>query len=216
MAIDTSGIWAPRPEAAGPRHDVVGTFRTGTVVKRRPVSLDYFRVTTDDVDVAEALEELLGGDTSENDSDREGLQVMTSASAVDVILESVDSQFSVWSNGKLVRTCNGAIQTSGDDTGRPCPCAGMTLEQRKEFSNAGGCKPAISILFRLEKAPDLGSFRFRSSAWTLMQPIQAVEAKVDEARDNDAPKLRGRIEIEQVTSTSGRTFKLPRVTVRRG
>lgn len=213
MAV--SGIFEPRPDTNRVVDDVVATLRTGEVRRRQPVSLDYFRVTTDDADVAEIVQELLGGEVSENDSDRESLQVHTTSSSVDVIFESVDSGFSVFSNNAFVRSCNGQVQTGGDEAGQPCPCAGLSLEERKAFAAKGGCKPSINVVFRLADAPNLGRLRFRSGAWTLLEPIQRVELAVDTAREEDKPQLRGSISIEQVQTKAGKQFKLPRVVVKR-
>src|SRR6202012_797635 len=105
--VAVSGIFEPRPDSNRVVDDVVATLRTGEVRRRQPVSLDTFRVTTDDADVAEIIQELLGGVTSENDSDKESLQVHTTSDSVDVVFESVDSGFSVFSNNAFVRSCNG-------------------------------------------------------------------------------------------------------------
>ena len=40
--------------------DVVGQFRSGTQINRRPMALTEWRVTTGDPDVAYAISELLG------------------------------------------------------------------------------------------------------------------------------------------------------------
>lgn len=213
MAV--SGIWAPRADSARAENDVVGTFRSGEVRRRQPVALTEWRVTTDSPDVAETIEQLLGGATSENDSDKESLQVHTTTSSVDVEIESIDSGFVVFSNGAFVRSCNGSVQLGGDEAGQPCPCDGLDVEQRKAFAAKGGCKPDIKVVFRLTEAPNLGRFQFRSGAWTLLESVQAVETKVDEARE-DGKTVPGRIAIEQVTSKAGKQFTLPRVQVRRG
>lgn len=210
MAV--SGIFEPRPDSGRASNDYVGQFRSGEQRRGRPVSLEAFRVTTDSADVAESIEELFGGATSENDSDKEPLQVHTEAAKVEVEFISIDSGFAVFANNAFVRSCDGSVQTGGDDAGQPCPCAGLDLEGRKAFAGKGGCKPSIKATFRLRAAPDLGVFRFNSGAWSLLEAVQKAEAKVDAAREDDRTVL-GHIAIEKVTTRDGRVLTLPRIVV---
>ena len=216
------GIFAARPQSENNGGGIIGTFRTGIVKRGRPVSLETFRVTTDDADVAETIEQLFGGDTLENDSDKESIQVMTESNEARILVHSIDSAFSVWANNALVRTCNGFVQLSGDAAGQPCPCAELDLEGRKAYAKQGGCKPDIRVVFQLADAPDLGKFQFRSGAWTLAESIQTAEAAVDAARtaadedDAEFVPVAGKLAIEKVTNKAGdKTFTLPRVTVKK-
>lgn len=206
MAI--KDLFEPRPETSKTHGDVVGVFRSGEVRRGKPVALAQFRVTCVDPDTAEAIAEQFGGEMEENDSDREPMMVRTEASKVPVTFESIDSGFKLFVNNQFVRSCNGEVQTGGDHTGMPCPCAGLTIQERKD--SRGGCSPNVEVTFRLKDLPDLGLFKFRSSSWILLENVQGVERKVDEARD-EGRKVSGSIAIEQITTKAGRALSIPRV-----
>lgn len=206
MAV--SDLFEPRPDTSKTHNDTVGTFRSGEVKRGKPTTLQAFRVTCVDEDTAETISEELGGDVVEHDNDKEPLQVYTNATKVAVIFESIESGFKLWVNNEFVRSCNGQIQTGGDHAGERCPCADLTLQERKD--SKGGCRPSIEVTFRIKSLPELGLFKFRSSSWSLLESVQGAERKVDEARDDDR-KVSGHIAIEQVTTKIGRTLTLPRV-----
>lgn len=201
-------FFEPRPESKT-YADVVGSFRSGEVRRGKPIALQEFRVTCVDTDTAEAIATLFGGEMEENDNDREPMQVRTNVNRVDVEFTKIDSSLKVFSNNEFVRSCNGSVQTGGDHTGEPCPCAGLTLQERKD--SKGGCKPSVEVTFRLKDNPELGLFRFRSGSWSLLESVQAAEAKVDNA---DGEVVSGHIAIEQVTTKIGRVLTLPRIVAR--
>lgn len=202
-------LFEPRENVSKTLDEFVGVFRAGEVRRGKPIALAQYRVTVVDEDTAEEISKLFGGDVEENDSDRESFQVRTDASSVDVDLLSVDSGFKMFSGSEFIRSCNGETQTGGDHAGEPCPCASLTLQERKD--SRGGCRPNVEVSFRLKAAPGLGIFKFRSSSWILLEAIQAVEAKVDNAEGEPVP---GRLRIEQVVTRAGRSLTLPRVETR--
>lgn len=195
-------VFETAPQSSGPSGDTF-RLRNGMVKRGKPVALAVWRVTCDSTDVAESIVELFGGDVSENDSDKESLQVMTEAESIDIIIPpaGIDTGFALWHDGKLVRKCNGETQTSGDEEGLPCPCAGLSWDERKA-AGAGTCKPDILIRLTLAQAPDLAEGIFRSGNLTLMRDIQRHEAKVQDA-ETDTPAT---LTLTEVKMSNGKTF----------
>lgn len=195
-------VFATAPQANGPSGDIF-RLRNGMIKRGKPLSLAVWRVTTDSADVAEYFETTYGGDTSENDSDREPLQVMTETDSIDIIIPQggIDTGFALWHEGKLVRKCNGQTQTAGDHEGEECPCAGMTWDERRA-AGAGTCKPDILVKLALADAPDLAEGVFRSGNLSLMKDIQRAEAKVQDA---DGP-TRATLSLVEVKMSNGKTF----------
>lgn len=197
-----ASVFDTAPSGAGPSGDTF-RLRNGMVRRGKPVALAVWRVTTDSSDVAETIESLFGGSTSENDSDKEPLQVMTEAEQVDIVIApgGIDTGFALWHDGKLVRKCNGETQTQGDEEGLPCPCAGMSWDERKA-AGAGTCKADVLVRFTLADAPDLGEGVFRSGNLTLMRDIQRAEARVQDAEGDTNATLT----LTEVKMSNGKAF----------
>lgn len=156
--------------------DVVGRFRAGHVIGNRPQSLDEWRVTTGDPDVAKYVFEELGGDAPQSwaTEQEDNLEVFTASKEVEVILEGEKAirQKMVLRNreGKVVIDTDGEFYADGT----PDPDADLTFQERKKKGNDGlGPKPEIDVYFRLATNPDLGLFRFRTSSWNLAWDLAA-------------------------------------------
>ena len=165
--------------------DIVGRFRSGAQVNGRPMSLDAWRVTSGDPEVAEVVHDLLGGQDPQTwtTQGEDNLEVYTDAKTVEIILDgpsSIQTAMALWGRNGLIHKCDG--ETLADGSG-PCPMAGKTVAERKEAAKAGyGCEPSIQVYFRLAAEPDLGKFKFSTGSWTMAAEIedaQAALAKVE-------------------------------------
>lgn len=165
--------------------EAVGRFRSGYQDSSgNPVSLDEWRITTGDPDVAAAVAELFGGVPDEWDTKgEEVIQILTDAPAVDIILDDGDavkaSMVLMSADFKKIRECDGIQQTEAFECA-DCVCP-SGLKDRKAAAKAGtGCKPNVAVYFRLADAPDLGKFRYYSGAWGLLEKVPALQEELDE------------------------------------
>lgn len=160
--------------------DVVGRFRSGTLLNNRPLALDEWRVTSGDPEVVRTIQELLGGDDPQQweTQSEEKYEVFTEAKSVNIVLDgptALKTGMALWGRNGLIHSCDGEVTTDG----QPCPMAGKSVQERKEAAKAGfGCEPSIQLYFRLEADPDLGKFKFFSGSWTLAAAVEAVETEL--------------------------------------
>ncbi|MGO1050758.1 recombination directionality factor [Crossiella sp. CA198] len=165
--------------------DIVGRFRGGMLVGRRPVALAEWRVTTDDPDVADRIAELFGGTAEEWDTDRaDNRQVMTETAAVSIVIEQADhlrARMVLLGLQGPVHQCDGMYSLADDDRGEPCGCP-RSLQERKDKAKSGkGPRPDISLKFRLADDPELGYFLFGSGSWTLVSDLPELENQLAQA-----------------------------------
>ncbi len=176
MAInifDVEGDAAPRKT-----FDVVGRFRAGHMIGKRPQTLNEWRVTTDDPEVADRVAELFGGKSQGWDNERQPWEVFTTATSVPVIVEKIFSSMTLWGRQGPIRKCDGATLTYPDDqAGEACECAKYSsLSDRKAAAERGtGCQPDITVRFLLADAPELGTFEFKTGSWSLARDISGIE-----------------------------------------
>jgi hypothetical protein len=200
-------------EDAAPRerfeNDVVGKFRSGFQKNGRPMSLEMWRVTTGDPEVATRIAELLDGKSPQKweTTAEDDLEVYTQASEVPVLLDadSVLASMALWTQGgsKPLRSCDGVSQTNG----KPCECP-LKLTERKEAAKEGiGCKPNIRITFKLAEAPELGKFQFRSTSWNLGGAIDKVEERVNALAAGDTLRAVLRLEVVEYVTKTGRDVR---------
>lgn len=202
--------------------DVVGSFRAGYAEDGQPKSLNEWRVTTGDPEVADAIQALLGGEAPApwDTKGEEALEVYTEAKSVAIILENeraVRQRFIQRNrNGEIVYTSDGAMK----DDGERDPHASLTLDERLKLAS-DGLGPALetTIWFRLDdsmgdvnlggspaKAGDLGKFRYSSTGKTIGKQIdreQVEQQLIDYAEDADGPvPVRAKLTIEHVSFTA--------------
>lgn len=200
--------------------DIVGRFRSGAQVNGRPLSLDEWRVTTDDPEVAAAVIDLFGSKTGEAQEwatqGDDKLEVYTTSSVVDVILDgpgAIQTAMALWGRNGLVHKCDGETISAGDQAGQPCPQAGKTVQERKEAAKAGyGCEPSLQVYFRLAANPDLGKFRFSSGSWTFAGEIGEVEDALA-AIDGPVRATLG-LEVVSYTTKAGRDVRYTKPVVK--
>jgi len=198
-------IWGSDPEAQPkPRQrfadDVVGRFRSGHQLGGQPASLDEWRVTTGDPEVADKVYEILGGDapaTWETKSE-DNLEVFTATPEVEIILadpKALRQRMVLWSRqGKLVIDSDGETYADGSAD----PDAELTFAERKKKGQDGlGPSPQIEVYFRLASEPDLGIFKYQTGSWSLASDL--VRNETEEALEEiDGPTL-ATLAIEEVS-----------------
>ncbi|MET9425633.1 hypothetical protein ABZY06_33850 [Streptomyces sp. NPDC006540] len=186
-------IWQTDPEnkpepAKSYDSDLDGAFSIGAQDKEgNPVALDTFRVSLSDPNKADAIAQLFGGSVVETDRTNEHyIDVTTARDKVLVIVEDPKALYAdmkKWDNGKLTHHCDGEIFISHPINekliGSACGCPELFVE-RKQHAKAGlGPKPAIELTFRLADDPDLGVFKFKTSAWTLAKVLHEAEEALE-------------------------------------
>lgn len=204
--------------------DIVGRFRAGYQASNRPVALSEWRVTTSDPDVAERLVDVLdaseGFDEWDTQTD-EVYQVFGGRQSVDILLDgpgSVRSSMVLWGRKGKIRECDGVyLLEDGKPTDEPCPsCSTLnsTAELKAAANKGTGCEPSLQAYFRLAEAPELGKFKFFSSAWTARDIFNKAEEKLAKI---DGP-AKGKLELELVewtdkTTGEYRSYTRPKLTV---
>ena len=184
--------------------DVVGRFRSGTLLNNRPMALDEWRVTSGDPEVARAVQAMLGGEDPEEweTQSEEKWEVFTEAKSLAIVLDgpaSLKTGMALWGRNGLIHSCDGEVTTDGT----PCPMAGKSVKERKEAAKAGfGCEPSIQVYFRLAEDPDLGKFKFFSGSWTMAAVIDQAE---DALAALDGPALATlSLEVVEFDTKAGR------------
>lgn len=177
-------IFETDPESAPKQRftsDLVGRFRSGYQVNNRPASLEMWRVTTGDPEVADAIRALYGGDKAQtwDTQGEDNLETFTTAEKVKILLDgptAIRQEMVLWGRSGAIRRCDGVEQTMDEDKGKACECP-AGYQDRKEAAKSGrGCQPSITVFFTLADAPDLGKFKFNSGSWSLVRDIITTEA----------------------------------------
>lgn len=169
--------------------EIVGRFRSGyQTTAGRPVSLDAFRITTGDNEVAEAVMAMFGADdtgvSTWDTSTEETLQVFTEAAEVPIIVEprAIKATLVLWSNkgAKIIETDGQYEIVDGKVTDTPWAGAGKSLAEMKADAQAGvGPAPSLQVYFRLADNPDLGKFKYFSGSWGAIEQFSAAELAVE-------------------------------------
>lgn len=220
MATHRTAIYADVPKGDGGNpyyNDVVGRFHGGYLNGRKPVSLDAWRVTSDDPAVIDAIAKLYGGEPQEveaGDKDDVLHEVFTEATSIPVLLESRDAigcEFVLWSrDGKVIMRGDGQTINNGTE---PDPGAELPIAERKEKAKNGLIPaPEVTVYFRLADAPDLGIFRFiKRDAWNFERDLwrHSVYDTVDDM-DEDADPIRAwltRVPVSFIAKSGPRAGK---------
>lgn len=193
-------------------NDIVGRFRSGHQINKRPQSLTEWRVTTGDPAVAAKVYDLLGGDAPQEweASGEDNLEVFTASPEVEIILEgekALRQRMVLWGrNNKIIRETDGEVIVSGEEAGQPDPDAGLTFAERKQKGRDGtGPEPQIEVYFRLAADPELGIFKFQTGSWSLAQDIVrdgTDDALTDALADSERKAARAKLGLEHVSFTA--------------
>lgn len=153
-----------------------GRFLQGRTTEGRPHSLDAWRVTTDDVQVAARIAHFQGGEFTSNDGGGEhAYEVLTTRESVRILMDGPDAvslRMVRWSMKRLVHECDGSVFLSPEkEKGQPCGCP-PTLADRQALAKEGpGPAPSIEFAFRLAADPSLGEFHFLTSMWEMAKHL---------------------------------------------
>ncbi|WGH21384.1 recombination directionality factor [Arthrobacter phage Emotion] len=185
--------------------DVVGRFRSGHQINKRPAALSEWRVTTGDPEVADKIYDLLGGEAPQEweANGEDNLEVFTASKAIEVILESskaIRQRLVLWGrNGKPIYTTDGETK----DDGTPDPDAELSFQERKQKGRDGiGPTPDVEVYFRLAADPDLGIFKFQSGSWSLVSDMAYNDTEgelADALADSESGKVKAILKLEQVS-----------------
>lgn len=218
--FETDPEAAPKPRSKY-ADDLVGRFRSGYQVNNRPASLEKWRVTTGDPDVAETISELMGGEGAQewDAPGEDNIEIFTDTAKIDIILDghhAIRSEMALWGRSGAIRKCDGVTQKGtepGDAAaGSPCECPAAFSDRKDAAKSGKGCQPNITVFFRLAAAPDLGVFKFTSGSWSLARDIGAAEEKL-EAIDGPARARLGLEVVEYEAQGKKRKFTKPVVEV---
>lgn len=181
-------LWDADPDSAPkPRtnyeNDVVGRARSGHQINNRPVALSKWRFTTGDPDVAEQLQEALGGEEPQEwaATGEDNIELFTEADSLDIIIasaKSVRSEMVLWNrNNKAIRRCDGVTQGEPAE-GKPCACPSAFADRKAAATEGTGCQPQITIWFKFADMPGLGTFKFSTGSWSMVKDIGPEEEKL--------------------------------------
>ncbi|PZE34991.1 hypothetical protein DEJ31_13020 [Curtobacterium sp. MCPF17_031] len=132
----------------------MGRFRSGHQLSERPATLEDWRITTGDPEVADKVYDLFGGHEPQDwqTKGEDSIEVFTAVPEVEVLIEDASKlrqRMVLWSRaGKLVIDSDGSEELV-DET--PAPFRGP--------------EPLIDLTFRLAAAPEVGRFCLRSRSW---------------------------------------------------
>ena len=194
MAISIFEVDAPAESKV--TYDVVGRFRAGHQINKRPQSLEEWRVTSDDKELLETVSGLLGGSVQTWDNDKTPFEVFTDQKSVSVTVERIFSGMTLWGRAGAIHRCDGeTISYPEEMKGQPCNMAGKSIEERKAgATNGTSCSPDITIRFRLTGQENLGLFEFKTGSWGMARDIAKVESDLEKL----GGKAEGTLTLEPV------------------
>ncbi len=197
-----TGAFTARPLSELPTLDVVGRFRAGHVLQGKPVSLDHWRITTGDPDVAKFVFEEFGGDEPQEYETKgeDNIEVFSASAEIEIVIQGADAirqrMIHRGADGKVVIDSDGEFYADGT----PDPDAELTFAERKKKGNDNlGPKPQIDVFFRLAENPELGLFQYRSSSWGLAYDLAAGQHADRLATDFDGQPVKATLKLEPVS-----------------
>lgn len=160
--------------------DIVGRFRSGHQLNKRPISLEHWRVTTGDPAVAERIRDLMGGDPAQewDTQGEDNLEVFTITERLRIVIPGpamLRQEMILRGLRGIIRRCDGVTQSGDGSQGKACECPQAYADRKAAAESGSGCSPETSLVFRLWDDPDLGMFRFRSGSWSLVRDIAAQQ-----------------------------------------
>lgn len=215
--FETDPDSAPKPRNPF-MDDVVGKFKGGKLMGRRPVALSEWRVISDDEDVADRITAMFGGEVTVSDDEeaRDRFEVLTTSPSVEIVIEGADdlrSRMALYGQAGPIHVCDGAYHVPGhpneDKIGEPCGCPRSLADRKAEAKAGTGPKPDITLKFRLASEPDLGYFLFTTGSWSLVNDLGEIE------RGLEAAPVRAvlRLELVEYTTKKGRDVSYTRPVI---
>ncbi|MFB7251723.1 hypothetical protein [Microbacterium sp. NPDC056234] len=141
---------------------IVGRFRAGHQIDDRPASIEEWRITTGDPDVAAKVYELYGGQAPQEWAAKgeDNIEVFTASAEVAVIIEcakALRQRMVLWGrSGKPIYVSNGDAEEVAALDG---------FGELPEYRSGVGAEPDIELYFRLAEDPELGVFKFKTGSW---------------------------------------------------
>lgn len=205
------------PKRSAFADDFVGRFHSGKAVDGVPESVDEWRITTGDPEVAKAVAQLFGGSPVETDSTSENfIEVETTSPKVLVILsgpEAITSDMKLWNRSTLVHHCDGVEYLSPDDVkGTECGCPALMEDRKAAAKRFMGPSPSISVVFKLADDPDLGKFRFQSGSWKMAEVLHEYDNALTRIGSEALAELT--LEVVEYETKKGRHVRYVKPTVK--
>lgn len=187
----------------------------GSNGRLKPVSLEEWRVLTEDPKVGAAIHELMGGEKpTEFETTRDmNLGQDTTTSSVEVIIDGspvmrngrpgvkgIQDQMVLWGPRGPLHVCDGVthIDTPGEEPGTPCGCPRFFSERKAKAAHGTGPSPDISIFFRLADDPELGLGKYVTRGWTFVKTLHEVLGGLESVGGEALCTLR--LEVVEFTS----------------
>lgn len=198
-------------------------FRSGMQVfdektKRNiPTSLDRWRVTAAEPDVAEAIAQLYGGKAEEWDTNKDdALQVLTTTGTVQVVISGADAisdKLIQWGRKGPIHECDGVYSLMDRNFGERCGCPELLVERKAAARDEVGPAPHIKLTFRLAEDYDLGVGQFVSTSWDFLGSLPDVQNELDAVGGEALCELS--LELVEYTTKKGRDVRYhkPVITV---
>lgn len=186
-----------------------GRVRSGMVANGRPMSLDSWRFTLTNKEIAEKVAAKFGGTPETWDNVKEPWQVLTEGlTELDITINSpraLSANMVLWGRKAIIRECSGVVQNDG----KPCVCPSDTFERKQAGKDGTGCEPSLFAAFTIDGLEELGSFVYRSGAWTAAEDWSAAEEAV--AKIDGPVKAKLITELVEFTTKDGedRRFRKP-------
>ncbi|MFE9404389.1 hypothetical protein ACFYNY_21900 [Streptomyces sp. NPDC006530] len=160
-----------------------GRFRQGRIAEGRPHSLDAWRVTTDDAQVAARIAHFQGGEFRSNDGGgQHAYEVLTTRESVRILMDGPDAvslRMVRWSMNRLIHECDGSVFLSPEkEKGQPCGCPPMLEDRRASAKEGLGPAPSIEFVFRLAVDPSLGEFHFLTGMWEVAKHLPQLSEEL--------------------------------------
>jgi len=196
----------------------IGKLHSGRQVNGRPVAIPNWRFTTGDHNVAAALAELFGVSVVDTESEAENhLEIQTDVDSFEVILAGVDAiedDMKLWINKQLVHHCDGVEFLSPDEKrGTPCGCPRFFKERKEAAKTFQGPSPSIKVIFRLAEDPELGTFAYQTSSWTMAEVLHEYAEALSQVDGEAIADMH--LELVEYTTKAGRAVSFRKPTLKR-
>ncbi|MGW2364751.1 recombination directionality factor [Streptomyces sp. NPDC001667] len=196
-----------------------GRFHQGRLSEGRwPQSLDAWRVTTSDSQVASRVADLMGGQSNPNDGGGDhSREVLTARESVRILIdgpEMVTARMVLWRSKRIVHECDGSEFLSPEELkGQPCGCPPLLADRKAEARAGRGPMPSIDLVFRIAADPSLGEFHFRTSSWKAAEQLSSLMEELERVGGPAVCDLT--TELVLLTTKNGTTvgYRKPVVTV---
>lgn len=121
-------------------------------------------------------------------SDGELSEVMTRTSSVRILIDdrsSIVREMILWDKVGITHRCNGSHYISPEKrVGQICGCPTGVAEKKDNARKGEGPQPNVSVTFKMEKDPTLGSFYFASGSWDFLESLTLLESALSRGENS--------------------------------